>query len=428
MHKISIMKEKLASVQKYNLWFENTIDCGFPRPLYTHMITRYLGGRLIKVLTGQRRVGKSYILRQIAMQLVQSGVNANNILFINRELTAFDFIESYKDFELFIQTYKSEMKVQGRVYVFIDEVQEIEGWERVVNSLSQDFAEDYEVFITGSNSKMLSGELSTLLSGRYVEFRIFPLSYHEYISVHQMQEGKQSYLQYMNDGGYPELIHIQTSDMKRNYISALKDTILLKDIIHRYTIRDVRLLEDMFAYLVNNSSNLLSISNITNYLKSRGRKTTYDTVAAYLGYLEAVCVAHRVPRYNIRGKEVLTGSSKYYINDLSFKNHLYGGFAFGIGYLLENLVYLDLVRNGYDVYVGTLRDKEVDFVAMKNDRIIYVQVAYILVDDDTVRREYTPLEQIPDSYEKIVVSLDDFQYPSHLGIRHLRAWELNEIL
>lgn len=203
---------------------------------------------------------------------------------------------------------------------------------------------------------------------------------------------------------------------------------MLKDIIHRYTIRDVRLLEDMFAYLVNNSSNLLSISNITNYLKSRGRKTTYDTVTAYIGYLEAVFIAHRVSRYNIRGKEILAGSCKYYINDLSFKNHLYGGFTFGIGYLLENLVYLDLIRNGYDVYVGTLRNKEVDFVATKNDRTIYIQAAYILVDEETVHREYTPLESIPDNYEKIVVSLDDFQYPSHLGIRHLRAWELNGIL
>lgn len=359
------------------------------------MISRYLGGKLIKVLTGQRRVGKSYILRQIAMQLVHSGVNADNILFINRELTAFDFIESYKDFEQLIQTYKLEMVVQGRVYIFIDEVQEIVGWERIVNSLSQDYIEDYEIFITGSNSKMLSSELSTLLSGRYIEFHIFPLSYQEYISVHQLQEGKQSYLQYMNDGGYPELTHIQSSDMKRNYISSLKDTILLKDIIQRYTIRDVRLLEDLFAYL---------------------------------GYLESVFVAHRVPRYNIRGKEVLSGSCKYYINDLSFKNHLYGGFAFGIGYLLDNLVYLDLIRKGYDVYVGTLRDKEVDFVAIKNDRTICIQVVYILIDEDTVRREYTALENISDNYEKIVVSLDDFQYPSHLGIRHLRAWELNEIL
>ena len=422
------MKGKIDTIQKYNLWNGNTIDCGFPRPLYTQKIIQYLGGRVVKVLTGQRRVGKSYILRQIAMQLIQSGINANNIVFINRELTAFDFIENHNDLDSFIKAYKAKLKPQGRIYVFIDEVQEIEGWERVVNSLSQDFSEEYELFITGSNSKMLSGELSTLLSGRYVEFHIFPLSYLEYITVHNMDEGKQSYLQYMNDGGYPELIHFQSSDMKRNYMSALKDTILLKDIIRRYTIRDVRLLEDLFAYLANNTSNLLSVSNIVHFIKSRGRNTTYDTVSAYLSYIEDVFLSHRVLRFNIRGKEILSGTCKYYMNDLSFKNHLYGGFASGIGYQLENLVYLDLLRNGYDVYVGTLRDKEIDFVAIKNDRTIYVQVAYILVDEDTIRREYSPLEKIPDNYEKIVVSLDDVQFPSRFGIRHLRAWELNAIL
>ena len=422
------MKEKIATIQKYNLWNGNTIDCGFPRTHYTQMASQYLGGRVVKVLTGQRRVGKSYILRQIAMLLVQSGVHANNILFINRELTAFDFIETSRDLDQFIQAYKEELRPQGRVYIFIDEVQEIDGWERTVNSLSQDYTEEYELFITGSNSKMLSGELSTLLSGRYVEFRIFPLSYYEYISVHHLPEDKQSYLQYMSDGGYPELIHFQSSDMKRNYMSGLKDTILLKDIIRRYTIRDVRLLEDLFAYLTNNTSNLLSVSNIANYIKSRGRSTTYDTVSAYLGYIEDVFLAHRALRYNIRGKDILAGTCKYYMNDLSFKNHLYGGFASGIGYQLENLVYLDLLRNGYDVYVGTLRDKEIDFVAMKNDRTIYLQVAYILVDEDTIHREYSPLEKIPDNYEKIVVSLDDVQFPSRFGIRHLRAWELNDIL
>ena len=422
------MEEKITSIEKYNLWYGNSIDCGFPRPLYTQKIIQYLGGRVVKVLTGQRRVGKSYILRQIAMQLIQSGINANNIVFINRELTAFDFIENHNDLYSFIKAYKAKLKPQGRIYVFIDEVQEIEGWERVVNSLSQDFSEEYELFITGSNSKMLSGELSTLLSGRYVEFHIFPLSYLEYITVHNMDEGKQSYLQYMNDGGYPELIHFHSSEMKRNYISALKDTILLKDIINRYTVRDVRLLEDLFAYLCNNTSNLLSVSNITNFIKSRGRKTSYDTVSAYLGYIENVFLAHRAVRYNIRGKDILAGSCKYYMNDLSFKNHLYGGFASGIGYQLENLVYIDLLRNGYDVYVGTINDKEIDFVAMKNDRTIYIQVAYILADEDTILREYTPLQKIPDNYEKIVVSLDDFQFPSRLGIRHLRAWELNGIL
>lgn len=422
------MNENIESVKKYNLWFGNTIDSGFPRPLYTASIDQYLGSKVVKVLTGQRRVGKSYILRQTAMHLMDQGVSGNNIVFINRELTAFDFIETYKDLDVFIHLYRQELKPEGRIYIFIDEVQDIEGWERVVNSLSQDYTEDYEIFITGSNSKMFSGELSTLLSGRYVEFRIFPLSYEEYASIHQLPLGKQSYLEYMSDGGYPELVHFQSSDVKRNYISGLKDTVLLKDIIRRYTIRDVRLLEDLFAYLVNNSSNLLSVTNITNFIKSKGRKTSYDTVSAYLGYIEEVYLAHRALRYNIKGKETLSGSCKYYMNDLSFKNYLYAGLGYGTGYLLENLVYLDLLRHGYDVYVGSVKDKEVDFVAIKNDRTLYVQATYMLIDEQTIEREYAPLECIADNYEKIVVSLDDLQLPSRNGIKHVRAWELSQML
>ena len=422
------MDERIESVKRYNFWFGNPIDCGFPRPLYTENIGQYLGNKVVKVLTGQRRVGKSYVLRQTANHLMQQGVCSNNIVFINRELTAFDFIEDYKDLDEFIRLYRQELKPQGRIYIFIDEVQDIDGWERVINSLSQDYTEDYEIFITGSNSKMFSGELSTLLSGRYVEFHIFPLSYEEYASIHQLAIGRQSYMQYMSDGGYPELVHFQSSDVKRNYISGLRDTVLLKDVIRRYTIRDVRLLEDLFAYLVNNASNLLSIANIANYIKSKGRKTSYDTVSAYLGYIEEAYLVHRALRYNIKGKETLSGSCKYYMNDLSFKNYLYAGLGYGMGYLLENLVYLDLLRHGYDVYVGSVKDKEVDFVAIKNDRTIYVQVTYVLVDEQTIAREYAPLECISDNYEKIVVSLDDIQFPSRNGIRHVRAWDLSKML
>ena len=418
------MDERIEALRPYNLWQGHVIDCGFPRTLYTQSIGQYLNSRVVKVLTGQRRVGKSYILRQTAMHLVQRGVNGNNILLINKELTAFDFLESYRDLVAFIHLYRQELKPEGRIYIFIDEVQDIDGWERAVNSLSQDYTEDYELFITGSNSKMFSGELSTLLSGRYVEFHIFPLSYDEYVSVRKLPVGKQSYVQYMTDGGYPELLHFQSTDVKRNYISSLRDTVLLKDIIRRYTIRDVPLLEDLFAYLVNNASNLLSITNITNFIKSKGRKTSYDTVAAYIGYVEEVYLAHRALRCNIKGRETLSGSCKYYMNDLSFKNYLYAGWGYGVGYLLENLVYIELLRHGYDVYVGSIKGKEVDFMAIKNDRTIYVQVTYLLVDEQTVKREYAPLECIADNYDKWVVSLDDLSLPSRNGIKHIQAWEL----
>lgn len=420
------MNEKIEQLRKYNLWDGNTITTGYERPLYTEKIAPYMGNRIIKVLTGQRRVGKSFLLRQMASRLTRQGVNGNNILIINKELTVFDNINTYKELDELIKTYLDELNPQGRVYIFIDEVQEIEDWEKVVNSYSQDYTGEYELFVTGSNSKMLAGELSTLLAGRYVEFCIFPLSFDEYIQFKGLACDKQSYMTYLQDGAFPELTNLSGEEVKRNYVNGLKNTILLKDIIRRHSIKDVRLLEDLFTYIVNNASNLFSISSITNYMKSRGRKTSYDTVAAYIGYIEESYLAHRVERYNIRGKDVIAGTCKFYMNDLAFKNHLYSGMGYGVGYLLENLLYIDLLRAGYEVYVGTLRGKEVDFIATKNDRIIYVQSTYILADEETVKREYTPLEMIADNYEKMVVSLDDIQWPLRNGIKHVQAWNFAE--
>lgn len=422
------MDERIEQLKKYNLWGGNTITTGYERPLYTEKIVQYIGNRIIKVLTGQRRVGKSFLLRQIATKLIDQGVNGNNILIINRELTVFDYLRTYKELDELIQIYLRELNPQGRVYIFIDEVQEIEEWEKVVNSYSQDYTGEYELFITGSNSKMLAGELSTLLSGRYVEFCIYPLSFDEYVRFKGLSCDRLSYMTYLQDGAFPELTNLSGEEVKRNYVNGLKNTILLRDVIRRHSIKDVRLLEDLFAYLVNNASNLFSISSITNYIKSRGRKTSYDTVAAYIGYIEECFLAHRVERFNIRGKEVIAGTCKYYMNDLAFKNLLYCGMGYGIGYLLENLVYIELLRAGYEVYVGTLRGKEVDFIATKSDRVIYVQSTYMLTDEETVKREYAPLELIADNYEKIVISLDEIQLPLRNGIKHVQAWNLAEFI
>ncbi len=180
--------------------------------------------------------------------------------------------------------------------------------------------------------------------------------------------------------------------------------------------------------MINNASNLLSVRNIANYFKSSGRKTSYDTVSAYIGYIENTYLIHRVERFNIRGKETIAGNCKYYANDLSFNNYLYQGFGYGVGYMLENLVYLELIRNGYNIYVGAIKDKEVDFVAIKGDRTIYIQATYMLIDKQTIEREYSPLEAIDDSFEKIVVSLDDIAQPSRGGIRNIQAWKLSDIL
>ena len=422
------MNEKIAIIEKYNLWEAKTFDFGFKREEYTEKIVDFIGNRLIKVLVGQRRSGKSYILRQVGKQLIDNGVNPENTLFINREFADLDFLRTYKDLDELIKSYKKELKPKGKVYIFIDEVQIIEQWEKVINSYSQDYSDSYEIFITGSNSKMLSGELATLLSGRYVSFEVFPYSYSEYLRITGQDKGKQSYMAYMDGGGLPELFMLQKQELKRNYISAIKDTVLLRDIIQRNNIRDPKLLEDIFVFLVNNASNLISISSIVKYFKGQGRRVSYDAISNYIGYIEDTFLIHRCDRYDIKGKDTLSGNAKFYMNDLAYKNYLYPGFGYGFGYLVENLIYLELCRAGFDVYVGFLRNKEVDFVAKKADRVIYIQSTYLLSDESTVEREYSALESIGDNFEKIVVSLDDVTLPLRGGIRHLQAWNLKEIL
>ena len=423
------MDEKLKILKKYNHWDSEKLDFGFPRPEYTETIKDYIGNRLVKVLTGQRRTGKSYIMRQIAKALICNGINPHNIIFINRELTDFEFLKTHKDLEELVRMYLNEYAPEGKVFIFIDEIQLIEEWEKTVNSYSQDYTTEYEVFISGSNSKMLSGELATLLSGRYIEFNIYPFSYTEYTKLTQSEQEKESFLNYMNTGGLPELFSLpDKQEIRRNYMSSIKDSILLKDIIQRYKIRDPKLLDDIFSFLVNNASNLISVNSIVNWFKGKKRKTSYDAIAAYIGYIEEAFLIHRCNRYDLKGKEILEGNAKFYINDLSYKNFLYAGFAYGIGYKLENLIYLELKRKGYDVYTGCQTGKEIDFVAQKNDRRIYLQSTFSLTDEQTARREYAALETIRDNYEKIVVSLDDFTLPSNNGIRHCRAWELHSML
>lgn len=422
------MEENFKSLKKYNFWNGNVPQLGFLREHYTKNIFNYINNKLIKVLVGQRRSGKSYILRQIAHQLITTGVNPKNIFYINKEFIDFDFVGNYKDLEQLVKLYKIQLKPKGKIYLFIDEIQNISEWERFVNSYSQDFSESYELFISGSNSKMLSGELATLLSGRYVTFEVFPFSFEEYTGVTNSEINKQSYISYMESGGLPELFVLPNEDTKRNYVTSVKDTVLLRDIIQRYSIKDPKLLEDLFIYLVNNASNLLSVNNIVNYMKSSGRKTTYDTVSNYIGYIEDTFLIHKAERYDIRGKETISGNSKYYSNDLAYKNYLYSGFGYGIGYQLENLIYLELKRAGYEVFVGAMPNKEVDFVAKKADKVIYLQSAYLLIDEETIQREYSSLEAIKDNYEKNVVSLDDVQFPQNKGIKHIQAWNLHKVL
>ncbi len=421
------MDEKLSSIAKYNFWGNETFEVGFPRTGYTEKIKDFTGNRLIKVIVGQRRTGKSYILRQVANNLINSGVHPENTLFVNKEFIEYDFLTNYNALHNFIKTYLAEFKPKGCVYFFIDEIQNINGWERLVNSYAQDYTAEYEFFISGSNSKMISAELASLLTGRYITFQVFPFSFGEYCGITGNSATKEAYTGYMSTGALPELFVLPTAETKRNYVSALKDTVLLRDIIQRQNIRGPGLLEDIFVYLVNNASNLISVSNVFNYFKSLGRKTSYDIVANYTGYLQEAFLVHRCERYDIRGKQTIAGNVKFYANDLAYKNYLYPGFGYGFGHMLENLVYLDLRRAGYEVYTGTIRNREVDFVAKKAENIIYVQCAYLLAEPETIVREYSALEAIDDNYEKYVVTLDDLVMPSNKGIKHVQAWNFAEM-
>lgn len=367
-------------------------------------------------------------MRQVAQQLIDSGVNPKQILYINKEYLAYDFLNNYNDLDALIKSYLELFAPIGRVYVFIDEIQNIANWEKVVNAYAQDFTNDFELFISGSNSKMLSGELATMLSGRYILFEVFPYSYSEYIDIYHLPDDKAAYIAYMQDGGLPELVNLPDDETKQKYVSAVKDSVILKDIVQRYAINNAVLLEDIFVYLVNNVSNFVLVASLVNYFKSKGRKTSYDTVANYIGYLCDAFVMHKTVRYDIKGKETVAGLAKFYSNDHAFQNHLYKGFMHGLGYQLEGLIYLELCRKGYQVYVGALPNIEIDFVAVKDDRLLYVQCAYLLNDELTINREFGALQFINDHYEKIVVSLDDLVLPVKNGIKHLQAWKFKDIL
>ena len=427
------MNENIETIRKYNPWEGKMLPAGMSRIYYTEKIEQYIGSRLVKVLVGQRRSGKSFILRQIMNSLLQKGIKGKNMLFISKEFIEYSFVEDFMTLEAIYQSYLEVLKPEGKIYLFIDEVQNIKGWEKFVNSHSQDFTADVEIFISGSNSKMLSTELATLLSGRYVEFPIYPFRYEEYVEMNQDSVGRQSYIKYLKDGGLPGMFELQSIESKVQYVSSVKDTIMLRDIIQRKqnetntaSVRDAKLLDDIFVYLVSNASNPISIQNIIKFFKGKQRKVAYETVSNYISYIVETFLTHPVRRYNIKGKSVSENPFKYYSNDLAFKNYLYPGIAYGIGYLLENAVFLELLKQGFSVYEGEGKDKEVDFVAIKGDRKIYVQCAYMIEDEDTKHREYASLLEIKDSYEKWIVTLDEVQYPILEGIKHIQAWELSK--
>lgn len=419
------MEQVFERIKKYNSWEGNTFHLGLERRLYLEKITKYLGNQLVKVIVGQRRSGKSYLLRQIMMILIRKhSVNPKNIFYLNKEYIVFDDIITAKDVEELFDYYRKKLDVKGKIYILLDEVQNIENWEVFVNSYSQDFSDDYELFITGSNSNLLSGELATLLSGRYIEFEILPFSLFEYAEFKDQKIGKELFLNYIQTGGLPEMLNFSDEEVEKHYVNDLRNTIVLRDIIQRNQVKDLALLEEIFNFLSTNIGNLTSLTGIVKYFKSKQRQTNYETLSTYVRYLLDTFVLHQVDRYNLRGKQALGGVRKYYLNDLAFKNYIFGYYPSDIGYHLENYIFLQLKRMGFRVSVGILRDAEIDFVAQKQGKTIYIQVAYILGDQKTTEREFGNLLSIKDNHEKFVISLDDIKFSDYKGIQHLWPWEL----
>ena len=412
-------------LREYNFWDNQKINTGFFRKTYLKNISGYLDNKLVKVLLGQRRVGKSYIFRMLIKMLIKERkVLPQNIIYINKDIQALDFIDSASKLDEVIKSYIKELSPQGKIYVFLDEVQEISGWEKSVNSLSQDYTREFEIFITGSNANLLSSELSTYLSGRYLAINIYPFSYLEFLEFKNLNRNKESYIKYLNTGGMPELYNLSTKELKTNYISALKDSIILRDIIQRHNIRDVTLLNRLIDFVIDTHASLFSPNKIVNSLKSLGVKTNIETIGSYLNYMTEAFFIHESFRFDLKGKRILAGERKYYLNDLSFKYYLSSSFDSGISRLLENAVYLHYKQKGYNIFTGKLRNKEIDFVIEKENFRKYIQVVYLLTDENVIKREFGNLLDIKDNYEKLVVSLDDINIGTIEGVKHINAWEL----
>lgn len=388
------------------------------REEYMKRIRPFIGNDLIKVLTGIRRSGKSVMLELIKEELLQSGIRESQFLSYNFEsmrnarLCAAEALYS----EIMEKTENSS----GKIYLFFDEIQEVESWEKCINSLRVDL--NCDIYITGSNAKLLSGELATYLAGRYVEFVIYPFSYSEfkelYLSVFPDAEETACFRVYLTSGGMPYLSNLRYEENpSMQYLEDLYNSVVLKDILKRNNVRDVDLLERIIAYITANIGTPFSASSISRFLKSEGRTASVETVLNYIRHCLDAYLFYRVKRQDLQGKQILTTNEKYYIADHGIREAVFGGNMKDINLTLENIVYMELLRRGYSVTVGKSGEKEIDFIGEKKGNKLYIQVTYLLASEDTIRREFGAYDTIRDNFPKYVVSMDDLDM-SRDGIKH----------
>ena len=387
------------------------------RPLYLDKIMPFVDTPFVKILTGVRRCGKSTILKMIIKKLrEEKHVDDEQILSYR-----FDSME-YEDMttkELYLEL-KSKIIQSKKTYLFLDEIQEIEGWEKVVNTLASDF--DVDIYITGSNSRMMSSEISTYLTGRYITFHIYTLSFEEYLmfkkSYTTLNDLKQEFSQYVRLGGFPAT-HLQDYSQDEVYtiVKDIYNSTIFSDIVRRNQVKKIDQLERVVKYTFNNIGNTFSAKSISNYFKSEQRKIDNETVYSYLEKLQKAYILHKCSRYDLQGKDILKTQEKFYLADVSLRYSVLGYTVDSVAASLENIVYLELKRRGYDVYIGKIKDKEIDFVATKQNEKIYVQVTQEIKSEKTQKREYEQLLEIRDNYPKYVVMADNFAGGNYEGIK-----------
>ena len=387
-----------------------------PRPCYEDRVMAWMGRPVIKVLSGIRRSGKSSILLRCKERLAAQGVPDFAILHINMELLV---NERFRDIYLLnAEVHDAFIKNGGKVYLFLDEVQEIPGWEKLVGSL---LAEDVaDLTVTGSNAHLLAGELATLLSGRYVEFPVYPLSFREYCNFFSLMLGREAFLKFLQSGGFPGLAALDEKEEARmQYLEALLDSIVLRDVVSRHKLRDVDLLRRILLFVADSVGSPVSARSLAGFLKSQRRSASVESIYNYLDHLAEAFVVDQAPVYDLRGKKLLETGGKIYFTDLGLRHALLGYRSSDIGRYLENIVYLDLKQRGWEVSVGRLGEWEVDFVAQRGAEKCYIQVAYLTPDKETLDRELRALRDIPDNYPKYLVTMDEIPPSSEEGIHRM---------
>jgi len=397
---------------------KNSKSLLYKRNLYLDRMAPFFQKPIIKIISGMRRVGKSVLLHQIADKLVAQGLTQDRICFIDMESLEFEHIKTHQDLAREVKKYFGSKK--SNKCLFVDEVQEIQDWEKTIVSLAKN--SEMDIYLSGSNAHMLSSDLATRLSGRYIEIPVYPLGFDEFLEFRkaQQEDKKKEFLNYLQYGGLPAIHYfpLQESTVYQ-YLRSIYDTILMKDIVRRFDIRNMPLLESIVRFVGDNLGNFTSSNRIADYLKSQRIRMSVDTVLTYLGYLESARLVHGVSRFDVKGKRHLEFTKKYFWGDIGLRHAVLGFREGELAGVLENIVYLELKRRGYEVSVGKLDQLEIDFIATKEKKKIYVQVAYVLSSPKTVKREFEPLLAIDDNYPKYVVSTDEIFGNDYQGIQRL---------